>query len=126
MDIDAINSETIDIYYIAHQFWEQDGPKKLLMDTVKRLSVNDKAYMRTPINSDGRSWHSSKQNTVERIPSGQVELSFVHSIYEMWKLRWLIFRSRSEMAADKVLKKFKHQSGDFFYSKTSTFSEAVC
>ena len=69
--------------------------------------------MRTPINSDGRSWHSSQQKMVQRAPSGKIELSFVDSICEMWKLRWLIFRSRSEMAADKVLKKFKHQWGDF-------------
>ena len=40
-------------------------------------------------------------------------------------LRWLIFRSRSELAAAKVLKKFKHQSGDFIFSKTSTWRSSA-
>ena len=73
MDIAAINSETINIHYTAHQFWEKDGPKKLLMDTVKRLSINEKAYMLTPINSDSRSWHSSQQKMVQSARSGKVE-----------------------------------------------------
>ena len=44
MDIDSINAETRNVHYTAHQFWEQESPRKLLMDTVKRLSVNEKAY----------------------------------------------------------------------------------
>ena len=75
------------------------------MDTVKRLSVNEKAYRHIPINSDGRALHSQQQKLLHKKPSGDVEFSFVDSIIEMCKLRWLIFRSRSEMAAEKVLKK---------------------
>ena len=116
MDIAAINPETVNIHYTAHQFWEQAGPKKLLMDTVKRLSVNDKAYMHNPINSNGKSWHSSQQQMVQRACSGKIELSFVDSIYEMWKLRWLIFRSKSEMAADKQLKSSSTNLGDFIFN----------
>ena len=48
MDIDSINAETGSIHYKAHQFWEQEGPRKLLMGTVKRLSVNEKAYQHIP------------------------------------------------------------------------------
>ena len=32
MDIHAINSETVNIHYTAHQFWEQEGPRSLLID----------------------------------------------------------------------------------------------
>ena len=58
MDIESINAETVDIHYTAYQFGNKRGPKKLLMDTVKRISINEKAYQRNPINSDGRAWHS--------------------------------------------------------------------
>ena len=29
------------IHYTAHQFWEQDGPRNLLLDMVKKLSGNE-------------------------------------------------------------------------------------
>ena len=58
MDIDAMNAETGSIHHTAHQFWEQEGLRKLFMDTVKRLSANEKAYRCIPINSDGRALHS--------------------------------------------------------------------
>ena len=58
MDTDAINAETLSIHYTAHQFWEQECPRKMLMDTVKRLSVNENAYRRIPIISDGRALQS--------------------------------------------------------------------
>ena len=50
MDIESINAETADIHSTAHQLWEQDGPRKLLLDIVKRLS---------PIYSDSRALHAS-------------------------------------------------------------------
>ena len=56
-----------------------------------------------------------KNHTVNTKPS------FVDSIFEMWKLRWLIVRSKSEMMANKVLKKFKHQAGDFIFSRSSSW-----
>ena len=36
MDIESINAETVNIHYTAHKFWEQNGPRKLLLDIVKR------------------------------------------------------------------------------------------
>ena len=36
MTIDAINSETVNIHYTAHQFWEQEGPRSLLLEIVKK------------------------------------------------------------------------------------------
>ena len=44
MDIVSINAETVNIHYTAHQFWEQAGPGKLLLDVVKSLSVNESAF----------------------------------------------------------------------------------
>ena len=35
LEIDSINSETNNIHYTAHQFWEQDGPRGVLMEIVK-------------------------------------------------------------------------------------------
>ena len=60
MDIDSINVETVNIHYTAHQFWEQDAPRQLLLETVKRRSINDKAYQRIPMNADGRALHASQ------------------------------------------------------------------
>ena len=34
MDIDSIYAETANIHYTAHQFWEQDAPRQLLLETV--------------------------------------------------------------------------------------------
>ena len=107
----------LNIHYTAHQFWEQAGPRKLLLDVVKRLSVNESAFQKIPINSNSRALHASQHKALQSIPTGKVELSIVDSIVEMWKLRWLIIRSKSEMAADKVLKKFKHLSGDLQHLK---------
>ena len=42
-----INAETLNIHFTAHQFWEQDGPKKMLMKTVEKLSFNPEAYNKT-------------------------------------------------------------------------------
>ena len=50
MDIESINDETFNIHYTAHQFWEQAGPRKLLLDVIKRLSVNESAFQNIPIN----------------------------------------------------------------------------
>ena len=46
MDIDSINAETVNIHYAANQFWEQDGPGQLILETVKTILVNEKAYHR--------------------------------------------------------------------------------
>ena len=40
-----------------------------------------------------------------------MELSFVDSMFEIWKLRWTILRAKDELAATGVLKKYKHQAG---------------
>ena len=56
----------------------------LLLDLVKRLSVNEKAYNKIQINSDGRPL--THQQTPDNDPEN-VELSFVDSMIEMWKLR---------------------------------------
>ena len=44
MDIESINAETVNINYTAHQFWERNGSRKMLLDMVKKLSVNEGAY----------------------------------------------------------------------------------
>ena len=50
MDIHAINSETANIHYIAHQFWEQEGPRTLLMNIIEKLSFNLEDYCKLPTN----------------------------------------------------------------------------
>ena len=93
--------------------WEQEGPRSMLLVIVKKFSLNDSAYLRVPFNADGRPLHPLQQKSMQKIHTVNTEPSFVVSIFKMWKLRWLIVRSKSEMLANKVLKKFKHQSGDF-------------
>ena len=73
------------------KFWEQEGPRKLLTDTVKRLSVNEKVYQHVPINSDGRALHSFQQKLLQRTTLGQVEWSLVdyaeinaHFLFKEW------------------------------------------
>ena len=44
MDMESINSETLNIHYTAHQVWEQEGPLKMLMKVVGHLSFNPEAY----------------------------------------------------------------------------------
>ena len=96
-----------------------------MLDVVKRLSANESAFQRIPINSDNSALHTSQQKILQNTPIGKVELSLVDSIVKMWKLRWLIIRSRSEIAANKVLKKFKHLSGDFIFSRSSTWRSSA-
>ena len=36
------------------------------MDIVKKLSVNDTAYLKVPFNSDGRSLHPSQQKSMQK------------------------------------------------------------
>ena len=83
-----------------------------------------KAYQRVPINVDSRALHASQLKGIKISPF-KVELSLVDSIIEMWKLRWLIVQSMIGMAADKVLKKFKHQSGDFIFLRSSTWRSSA-
>ena len=45
MDMDSINTETLNIHYTAHQFWEQEGPLKMLMRVVEKMSfLNPEVY----------------------------------------------------------------------------------
>ena len=44
-DIETIKMELATIHYTAHQILEQVGPKTLLLDIAKRLSVNEQAYV---------------------------------------------------------------------------------
>ena len=48
MNIDSINADTVNIHYTAHQFWEQDGSRQQLFETVTRLSVNEKSISKSP------------------------------------------------------------------------------
>ena len=74
------------------------------------------------INSHGRSLIYLQ--TLDNYPEN-VELSFVDSMIEMWKLRCLIMCLKSELLAAKTLKKYKHLSEDFVYSRSSTWRSSA-
>ena len=67
----AINSETCNIHYTANHFWEQQDPTTLLLDIVKKLSVNKAGYDRIHINTDSRALNASQQRCC---PSLKTEL----------------------------------------------------
>ena len=92
----------------------------MLLEIVRKRSVNDSAYLKVPFNSDGRPLHPSQEKSMQKKHTSETEPSFVDSIFEVWKLRWLIVRSKSEMMANKALKKLKHQLEDFIFSRSST------
>ena len=48
MDINTINSETVNAHYTAHQCRKQEGPRTLLMSVVEKLSFNPEGYCRLP------------------------------------------------------------------------------
>ena len=88
---------------------------------VEKLSVNEAGYNRLPVHADGTPFLASQQRNLQRSRADKVKLSFVESIIELHPRRWLIIRSRRELAADKNLKKYKHESGDFVFSRSSTW-----
>ena len=116
MDIDSINSETVNIHYTAHQFWEQKGPRTLLMDVANKLSFNPEGYCKLPSNAGGK-LSAKQQNFFNKRKDIETELSFVDSMFEMWKLRWLIIQSKDELLHTEVLKEYRHQDGTYIFDR---------
>ena len=59
MDIESINSETVNTYYTAHQFWECSGRSQSAVVRHCKEAVNDSAYLRVPFNSDAAEKHAN-------------------------------------------------------------------
>ena len=90
MGTDSIDSETRSIHYTAHQFWEQDEPKKALMKAVEKLSYNPEAYNKALENILGEDIYKSPNENLQGEKDEFRELSFEDSMLEMWRLRGYI------------------------------------
>ena len=77
MDTEAINTETSNIHYTAHQFWEQEGPKAMLLEVIKKLSVNAPAHNIIHMNVDESPFNHFQQKSLKKVGNDKAELSFV-------------------------------------------------
>ena len=68
-----------------------------------------------------RRQQSLQQNFFNKHKNKQAELLFVDSMYEMWKLRWLIIQSKNELLHTRVLKKYRHQDGSYIFDRSCSW-----
>ena len=86
------------------------------MDVVEKLSFNPEGYCKLPSTAGEKLF--AKQNFFNKRKEIETELSYVDSMFEMWKLRWLIITSKDELISNKTLKQYKHLDGNYIFNRS--------
>ena len=90
----------------------------MLMNIVEKLFFNPEGYCKPPSNAGGK-LSAKRQNYFNKHKDNETELSFVDSMFEMWKLGWLIIRSKDELVQTGVLKKYRHLDGNYIFDRAA-------
>ena len=97
MSIDAINKETKAIDRKAHMFWEIpliDSKIASFMESISTSGDARRKLMMTADTKDAKAFYSIKKRELEE--NTTLELSFVESLFMMYKLRKRIEKAKAE------------------------------
>ena len=103
----------------THEFWEREDIKKELMSYLKEFSRNDKAYNKQTNKEVEESTKSYLRGDFE-----DIEVGFVDGLFEMYKLRELIAKTKAEIISDGMASNYKHKFGTNLFMNNITFRSA--
>ena len=77
---------------------------KMLLKVVENLSFNPEAYNKPLKNVLGKDIYKKPSVNLRGEKDKLMQLSFVDSVFEMWKLRWTIKRAKVNLLLQASLK----------------------
>ena len=122
LNIDAINNETKCIDRKAHLFWEIPVIDAKINDLMNTLSNSGKAAAKlvmTGDSKDSRKFFIIKKKEQEK--GIKQELSFIDSLFMMFRLRKKIAKMQEEIKAYNYVKQYTHNFGDFIFYRSMNF-----
>ena len=122
LNIDAINNKTKCIHRKAHVFWEIPVINAKINDLIDTLLNSGKAASRlimTGDSKDARHFFTIKKKEQEK--GIKLELSFIDSLFMVYKLRRKIVKVQAEIKAYNRIKQYAHNYGDFIFYKSMSF-----
>ena len=119
LDIANINAEVENVHPSTHEFWEREDIKKELMSYLKEFSRNDKAYNKQTNKEVEVSTKAYLRGDFE-----DIEVGFVDGLFEMYKLRELIAKTKADIISDGTASSYKHKFGTNLFMNNITFRSA--
>ena len=120
--IEAINNETKILDRKAHMFWEFPELDKQICDFVESISMSGEArkiISMTGDTKDARNFYAAKKREAEE--NIKWELSFVDSLFMMYRLRKKIMKAKAESIAFDNIRLYSHNFGDFVFYESMNF-----
>ena len=122
MSIDAINNETRAIDRKAHMFWEIPLIDSEICKFMESISTSGNAKRKLMMPADtkvAKAFNAIKKQETEE--NTTLELSFVESIFMMYKLRKKIEKAKAECIAFNNIRMYSHNFGDFVFYRSMNF-----
>ena len=106
MDISNINAEILNLHPNTHEFWEDENIKKEFLKFLGLFAKNKKAYNKLTTKEQ-----KEKTANYLRGDFDDVEVGFVDGLFELYKLRELITKYKTEIISMRVISAIKHRDG---------------
>jgi len=122
LSIDAIINETICLDRKAHLFWEIPIIDAKVNELMYVLSFSRDAKFKlnmTGDTKDAKTFFAVKKHELEN--KKKPELSFVDSLFMMFKLRKKIIKAQAECKAYDNIRQYTHNFGDYIFYKSMNF-----
>ena len=110
LNIDTINNESKCIDRKAHLFWENPVIDAKINDLMSTLSKSGKAAARLVMTVDCKK---------------KLELSFVDSLFMMFKLQERLARIQSTVKVYNSVQQYTHNFGEFIFYKSMNLNPAI-
>ena len=122
LNIEAINNETKVLDRKAHMFWEFPDVDQQICDFVDAICMSGDARKKismTGDTKDAKNFYAAKKHEAEE--NIKWELSFVDSLFMMYRLRKKIMKAKAESIAFDNIRLYSHNFCDFVFYKSINF-----
>ena len=120
LEIANVNLEVENLHPSTHEFWENAEIKKELMNYLKDFSRNKMAY-------DKQTMQQVEVTTKEYLRGNyeELEVGFVDGLFELYKLRELIAKTKGEILSEGLTTTYKHKFGTSLFTSNITFRSTL-
>ena len=120
LDIANINQEVENLHPSTHEFWENEEIRKELMNYLKEFSRNKRAY-------DKQTMQQVDATTKEYLRGEyeEIEVGFVDGLFELYKLRENISKTKAEIMSEGFTSSYKQKYGTNLFTNNITFRSSM-
>ena len=121
LDIASINREMEMLHPGTHEFWDNEEIRSKFMDYRAFWSKSPAAYIKKCFYCQDSTTNADKSIDDEEA----VEVGFVDSLFEMYKLREEINKARSEIIAESIILSYNYKFGSFLLGIHLAFRSSI-